>query len=102
MDNGDLENVNGNPRSQHPNITTVTFSRVKFGCCNLEFPYTFIESTGIIYNQMGMEVLEGLRVSQSQQCQLSRKINKRINSHPIIHDMHLVSLGPASPYPKFG
>ena len=32
---------------------------------------------------MGMEVLEGLHVSQSQQCPLSRKINKRINSHPV-------------------
>ena len=29
-------------------------------------------------NQMGREVLEGLRVSQSQQRPLSRKINKRI------------------------
>ena len=32
---------------------------------------------------MGMEVLEGLRVSQSQQCPLSRKINKQIHSHPV-------------------
>ena len=36
-------------------------------------------------NQMGMEVLEGLRVSQSQQRPLSRKINKRINSHPVTY-----------------
>ena len=35
------------------------------------------------HNQMGMEVLEGLRVSQSQQRPLSRRINKRINSHPV-------------------
>ena len=34
-------------------------------------------------NQMGMEVLEGLRVFQSQQRRVSRKINKRINSHPV-------------------
>ena len=33
--------------------------------------------------QMGMEVLEGLCVSQSQQRPLSRKVNKRINSHPV-------------------
>ena len=35
-------------------------------------------------NQMGREVLEGLRVSQSQQCPLSRKINKRIIAHPVM------------------
>ena len=34
-------------------------------------------------NQMGHEVLEGLRVSQSQQRQLSRKINNQINAHPV-------------------
>ena len=34
-------------------------------------------------NQMGREVLEGLRVSQSQQRPLSRKINKRIIAHPV-------------------
>ena len=34
-------------------------------------------------NKMGMEVLEGLRVSQNKQRPLSRKINKRINSHPV-------------------
>ena len=33
-------------------------------------------------NQMGREVLEGLHASQSQQRQLSRKINKRIIAHP--------------------
>ena len=33
-------------------------------------------------NQMGREVLEGLRLSQSQQRQLSRKINKRIMHCP--------------------
>ena len=32
---------------------------------------------------MGREVLEGLRVSQSQQRPLSRKINKRIMAHPV-------------------
>ena len=35
-------------------------------------------------NQMGSEVLEGLRVSQSHQRPLSRKINKRIIAHPVI------------------
>ena len=34
-------------------------------------------------NQMGLEVLEGLRVSQSKPCPLSRKINKRIIAHPV-------------------
>ena len=33
--------------------------------------------------QMGREVLEGLRASQSQQRPLSRKINKRITAHPV-------------------
>ena len=32
---------------------------------------------------MGREVLEGLRVSQSQQRPLSRKINKRIIALPV-------------------
>ena len=32
---------------------------------------------------MGMEVLEGLHVSQSQQCPLYRKINKRIIACPV-------------------
>ena len=39
-------------------------------------------------NQMGREVLEGLRVYQSQQRPLSRKINKRIIAHPVITSQH--------------
>ena len=35
--------------------------------------------------QMGREVLEGLRASQSQQRPLSRKINTRINAHPVTY-----------------
>ena len=42
-------------------------------------------SLSITFNQMGMEVLEGLRVTQSQQRPLSRKVNKRINSHSVIY-----------------
>ena len=38
-----------------------------------------------------MEVLEGLRVSQSQQRPLSRKINKRINFHPVISLLNQMS-----------
>ena len=54
---------------------------------------------------MGMEVLEGLRVSQSQQCPLSRKINKRINSHPatdsLSHQDQILKLeDPTRHYPQ--
>ena len=56
-------------------------------------------------NQMGMEVLEGLRVSQSQQCPLSRKINKQINSHPatdsLSHQDQILKLeDPTRHYPQ--
>ena len=45
------KNVYGNPRLQRPNInkkyTTLRNFSVKCGRCNLEFPSTFLESTGI-------------------------------------------------------
>ena len=49
MDPGDSKNVYGNPRLQGPNFTLkMSYLRVKFGLCNLVFPYTFLESPGSI------------------------------------------------------
>ena len=49
----DSKNVNGNPRLQRPSLTPKTFAQpcsfiVNLGLCNLEFPYTFLESPDII------------------------------------------------------
>ena len=45
----DSKNVYGNPGLQRPNFTLkMSYLRVKFGLCNLGFPYTFLESTDII------------------------------------------------------
>ena len=43
------KNVYGNPGLQRPNFTLkMSYLRVKFGLCNLGFPYTFLESAEII------------------------------------------------------
>ena len=43
------KNVYENPGLQSPNFTLkMSYLRVKFGLCNLGFPYTFLESTDII------------------------------------------------------
>ena len=46
-------------------------------------PRQALHRNALSCNQMGREVLEGLRVSQSQQSPLSRKISKRIIAHPV-------------------